>query len=664
MGVSTDPVKVVLAGATGHGRHHLDDLRRLAATGLVEPAGICDVRPVQLDVEFGGGPLPQSADLGELVAATGAEITIVCTPIHTHADLAVTALRAGSHVLLEKPPAASPEAHARIAAAVAETGLACQVGFQSLGSRAVPALRELMASGALGRVRGIGGAGAWERPASYFTRSSWAGRRRLHGADVVDGALTNPFAHAVATALALVDGPIEAVETELYHAHPIEADDTSCLRVRIAGGPVITIAVSLCATGRSEPYLVVHGEAARARLTYTLDELRVERADGSVETTVHERDGLLENLVAHIRTGAELLVPLSRTETFTQVLDAVRLAPEPLPIAERHQVVERDGGGAVTHRYLPGIAELTARSAAELALYSELGAPWTEVELQVAGAPVAAYEWRPDLPVTDSPRPYLHPVRTLGGVTVTEVRPDDHVHHLGAGVAIADLGGANFWGGRTYVKGRGPAWLDDHGRQRHVAFTRLADDGFTEELEWIGPGDRLIARERRTVTARPVGDAWALDLAFTLTNLTGSPLEVNSSATKGRPGAGYGGFFWRAPGASTGRVTFPGDEEAVHGSRGRWVAMAGTGPDGRDWTLVFVQASDDPWFVRVAEYPGVGQALAWDRPLVVEDTLSRRVVTVVADGRLDGPSVSALAATVEATIVETANGETAIRERT
>ncbi|GGS96850.1 DUF6807 family protein [Nonomuraea spiralis] len=644
----TGPVRVVLAGAHGHGRHHLDDLRRLAATGLVELAGICDVRPV----EVAGGPLPQSPDLGGLIAGTGAEVTIVCTPIHTHADLAVTALRAGSHVLLEKPPAAGPRAHARIAAAVAETGLACQVGFQSLGSAAVPALRELIAGGALGRIRGIGGAGAWERPSSYFTRSSWAGRRRLDGADVVDGALTNPFAHAVATALALVDGPVEAIETELYHAHPIEADDTSCLRVRIAGGPVITIAVSLCATGRSEPYLVVHGEAGRATLTYTLDELRVEWADGSVETTVHERTGLLENLIAHIRTGAGLLVPLSGTETFTQVLDAVRLAPEPLPIAERHQVVERDEAGEVTHRFLPGIAELTARSARELALYSELGAPWTNVELRVAGTPVAAYEWRPDLPVTDSPRPYLHPVRTLGGLTVTQVRPGDHVHHLGAGVAISDLGGANFWGGRTHVRDRGPVWLADHGRQRHVAFTRLADDGFTEELEWIGPGERLIARERRTVAARPVGDVWALDLTFALTNLTGSPLEVNSSTTKGRPGAGYGGFFWRAPGTSTGRVTFPGDEESVHGSRGPWVAMSGTEPDGRDWTLVFVQAGDDPWFVRMAEYPGVGQALAWDRPLVVEGTLTRRIVTVVADGRLGGSSAAALAATVEEIIVK------------
>jgi predicted dehydrogenase len=641
------PVKVVLAGATGHGRHHLGILRELAERGVVELAGVCDLRPVEVDF---GAPL-QSSDLGELIAKTGAEITIICTPINTHADLAITALRAGSRVLLEKPPAPSPEEHRRIAEAVAETGLACQVGFQSLGSAAIPALRGLIASGRLGRVRGIGGWGAWHRPSAYFTRAAWSGRRRLNGVDVMDGALTNPFAHAIATALALADGPIAGIETELFHAHPIESDDTSCVRVRLEDGFTITMAATLCAPyvepppgkpARGEAHLVVRGDAGRATLTYTHDRLKVELPDGSVTTTVHDRVGLLENLIDHVRTGADLLVPLASTERFTRVLDAIRLAPEPTPIPERHQLVERDAGGEVVARLLPGVTELVQRSAQELALFSGLDVPWTRVELLVSGKEVASYEPRPDLPATDSPRPYLHRVRTLGGVEVTEVRPEDHVHHLGVGVAISDLGGANFWGGRTYVKDQGPTWLNDHGTQRHVAFTHLDDDGFTEHLEWIGPGG-LIAREERTVTARPLGEHWALDFTFTLTNLTGAPLEINSSATKGRAGAGYGGFFWRAPGTSTARITLPGDEEAVHGSTGPWVAMSGTTPEGRDWTLVFAQADGDPWFVRVAEYPGVGQALAWDTPLVVQDTLTRRVVTAVIDGRLDATGSAAVA---------------------
>ncbi|GGS93169.1 oxidoreductase [Planobispora rosea] len=266
-------------------------------------------------------------------------------------------------------------------------------------------------------------------------------------------------------------------------------------------------------------------------------------------------------------------------------------------------------------------------------------------ELRVAGTPVASYVWEPDLPATDSPRPYLHPVRTLAGTAVTEFRPDDHVHHLGVSLAIADVGAVNFWGGRTFVRDRGATWLDDHGHQRHDAFAEL-DGGFREALTWIGPDGATVAIEERTVLARPVigtvpADVWALDFSFALT--VTEPLEIKSSACKGRPGAGYGGFFWRAPRDAAGLAVFTAEAEGetdVHGSVTPWLALVSDA-----WSLVFVQAGPvDPWFVRVAEYPGVGPALAWDRPLAVADTLRRRVVTVVADGRLDRAAAAKLAA--------------------
>ncbi|MGV9600021.1 DUF6807 family protein [Streptosporangium sandarakinum] len=683
----TGPVRVVLAGAHGHGWWHMENLRRLTAAGTVELAGVCDVRPVE------GLPdgVAFSGDLVELIGRTGAEAAILCTPIHTHADLAVGALRAGAHLLLEKPPAAAYDGYERIAAAVRETGLACQVGFQSLGSEAVPAVRKLVRDGAIGRVTGIGAAGAWARPYSYYSRVPWAGKRRAGGVDVVDGVLTNPLAHAVATAIAVSGAEVESVEVELYRANAIEADDTSSARLRMDDGTTITVAVSLCADRRHEPYLIVHGETGRIRLTYTED--RVEFGGASA---THPRADLLENLVAHIRGGADLLVPLERTAGFMRVLEAVRLAPEPRVIPDAFQEVGAE------QRVLPGIAGITAASAERLALYSELGVPWaldaaappapvsvpvpasvsvpvstpapapaaivpagaavtsasgpvtsaagpvtdsadtadSVVGLDVGGVRVAEYVIRPRLPVASSPRPYLHPVRTLSGTVVTEFAPADHVHHLGVSVAVSDLGGGNFWGGRTYVRDRGPAWLGDHGSQHHLAFLRHDPAGFTETLSWRGPGGTEIAREEREVRAVELDGCWALDFSFTLTNLTGAPLAVRSSATKGRAGAGYGGFFWRAPGRTADREVFTEDaegEERVHGSTAPWLALASPG-----WTLVFAQRSD-PWFVRTAEYPGVGPALAWEKPLVIGDVLARRVVTVVADGRLDRATAAALA---------------------
>lgn len=266
--------------------------------------------------------------------------------------------------------------------------------------------------------------------------------------------------------------------------------------------------------------------------------------------------------------------------------------------------------------------------------------------LRVAGRPVGRYVTRPELPDRLSPRPYLHPVITLAGTAVTELSPADHIHHLGVGVAVPDVEGHNFWGGRTYVRDQGPTELDNHGAQRHTSFQLRDPDGFVEELRWVASGAELL-RERRTVAATELTDtAWALDFTFSLTNVTSGLLSLGSPATNGRPGAAYGGFFWRARKERNAPDVFTADREGepeVHGTRADWLALAGAG-----WTLVFAGATEttrrDPWFVRTTEYPGVGSSLAYEErlPIAPGDTVVRRVVTVVADGRLSRHEAAAL----------------------
>ncbi|MFE9168631.1 PmoA family protein [Streptomyces kebangsaanensis] len=267
--------------------------------------------------------------------------------------------------------------------------------------------------------------------------------------------------------------------------------------------------------------------------------------------------------------------------------------------------------------------------------------------LRVAGRPVARYVTRPELPGRLSPRPYLHPVTTLAGTAVTELSPADHAHHLGVGVAVPDVEGHNFWGGRTFVRDRGPTELDNHGAQRHTGFQLRDPDGFVEELRWVAEGRELL-RERRTVAATGLtGTAWALDFTFALTNVTREPLSIGSPATNGRPGAAYGGFFWRARKEERPPRVFTADrdgEAEVHGTRADWLALAGS-----TWTLVFAGATGttrrDAWFVRAEEYPGVGSSLAAEDRLAVApgESVVRRVVTVVADGRLGRDEAGVLA---------------------
>jgi len=68
---------------------------------------------------------------------------------------------------------------------------------------------------------------------------------------------------------------------------------------------------------------------------------------------------------------------------------------------------------------------------------------------------------------------------------------------------------------------------------------------------------------------------------------------------------------------------------------------------GRSTTLLLVQPSQvRPWFLRSAEYPGAGPALAWDSPLLVPDggSVQLDLVAVLLDSALTGTAAAALAA--------------------
>ncbi|MBT2469150.1 Gfo/Idh/MocA family oxidoreductase [Streptomyces sp. ISL-66] len=378
-GTLRTPLPVVLAGARGHGRSHLRNIRRLEELGLVRLAGVCELRPLDADELDGFAAPEQSSDFDALMASTGARIAVLCTPIQTHTELALAAARHGAHILLEKPPAPSYAEFRRMAQGVAAAGVACQIGFQSLGSHAVTAIRRLIEEGGIGELLGVGAAGAWVRDEAYFRRAPWAGHRRLNGVDVVDGALTNPLAHAVATTLALAGSTraedLASIEVELVRANAIESDDTSCVRIVTTTGSRLTVAATLCAETDSEPYVVVHGSRGRITLWYRQDRVLLQRAGHGPREVVHGRTDLLENLIRHVTDGEALCVPPEETGAFMRVVEAVRLAPDPVALPDAFWHTEP--GGAAPRRVVDGIDALVDTSAQTLSLYSELGAPWT-----------------------------------------------------------------------------------------------------------------------------------------------------------------------------------------------------------------------------------------------------------------------------------------------
>lgn len=325
--------------------------------------------------------LPEDADtyLGveALLSDHVPDITVVVTPPHTHVPLGRQVLEAGSDLLLETPPVVDLAGFDTLTDLVRRTGRACQAGFQSFGSAALPLLRSAIARGDLGQVIGVGAAGAWVRTDAYYARNGWAGRRWLDGNAVVDGALTNPFCHAVATALhaaGAADREPAEITLELYGARAIEADDTACLRIRFDDQPDIVVAASLCAEQDHEPYLVVHGTEGRARFWYKTRRLEI----NDELVTVAPSADLLRNLVAHHRdpAGVPLLAPLSELRAFATVMQVARDAPGPRRIPPGW--VRSVGDGPAHHPVVKGVSEEVAVAADRLALFSELGVPWAE----------------------------------------------------------------------------------------------------------------------------------------------------------------------------------------------------------------------------------------------------------------------------------------------
>jgi predicted dehydrogenase len=656
--VTASRARLVLVGVRGFGQVHAERIVRLSDQGLVELVAAVDPGVILDPPTIYGVDL--YADLAEALSAVGpVDVVVVAAPLSEHFRLAHTALSSGADVYLEKPPVTSLDQFTELLELEQKTGRVVQVGFQSLGSHALEMLRA--DAFGIGPVARVGAVGAWSRTIGYWNRSPWSGRRNLRGQAVVDGVVTNPLAHAVATALAVVDcqtlEDVEVVDTDLYRANAIESDDTSVVRIRTNRGLEVTCALSLCAPVQQDPEVRVEGTNGRATFAYTADRIEVE-AKGQTRTEITARTDLVENLLAYRRDGSALLVPLASTGAFMRVLAAVADAGEPIRIDPR--AIRWEGEGQDRRAVVEDIENWLAKATLTGRTFTELGAPWAHrgrdsvlVRAQVGGVEVARYiDGRGTIP-TSSPRPVLHPVRTLAGVVLTARHPADHDWHNGVGMAIPDVNGSSFWGGGTYVHGEGYVLLDNHGEIVGEP-PEVQRDGFTQRLDWIGHDGSVPLREQRSVSwAAMTEQGWKL--VFESTLQAEGDVTINSPGSKGRPDGGYGGFFWRFPSCDDIQVFTAEAHGAadVHAHVAPWVAWsanftAGPGQSGPATMVIAgaeAAAAGEPWFLRVHEYPALGSALAWQRPMSLQsgEVLHRRFDIAIADGRLTEGQTTALA---------------------
>lgn len=313
-----------------------------------------------------------------------------------------------------------------------------------------------------------------------------------------------------------------------------------------------------------------------------------------------------------------------------------------------------------------------------------------------AGAELTRYVYAPWDAQLESPRPYLHPLRTLRGDLVSVYRPHDHIWHKGiawslpnieaegdAGHAASSTGAAgnghaepgptrggwmeNFWGGATYLRDRGYEQLPNNGSMRHQGFDRLELDGaaagggrvrVAHRLDWTTQAEETWLREARSldVAVHPEVDAWSLVFQTRFANVRQAPVIIGSPTTQGRRNAGYGGLFWRGPRSFTGgRVEVAGATGAddLMGTRRPWLAFTGQHDgDGRASTLAFVDAPDNRghpvrWFVRSRMFACVCPAPFFSEEVRLEpgESLQLRYAVLVADGDRGAAGAARLAET-------------------
>ncbi|GAV37582.1 Gfo/Idh/MocA family protein [Streptomyces acidiscabies] len=220
---------------------------------LAAVAGRDPVRAGALAAEAGCGV----TTVPGLLARPDVDAVLLCTPSGTHAELAEEALRAGKHVLVEKPVDVTPEAADRLIGVARETGRTLGVVSQHRFDPAAKLAHEAIRSGGLGRVTSVMTELSWWRAPAYYASGTWRGTPDLDGG----GALMNQAIHAVDLVQWLAGPVVEVTAHTAQLAHPgIAVEDVATASLRFADGALGTLLATTAAYPGRTARTAVNGD--------------------------------------------------------------------------------------------------------------------------------------------------------------------------------------------------------------------------------------------------------------------------------------------------------------------------------------------------------------------------------------------------------------------
>lgn len=145
--MTTSPLRIGLVGAGAISTQHIEAIEALPATRLVAVASASEARARAAGEAHG---VPWTTRVEELLARPDVDAVAICSPSGLHAAQALEALRAGKHVLVEKPMAGSIEECRELIDLAQERGRVLMPGHTFLYSPPVMKVKSLLEAGELG----------------------------------------------------------------------------------------------------------------------------------------------------------------------------------------------------------------------------------------------------------------------------------------------------------------------------------------------------------------------------------------------------------------------------------------------------------------------------------------------------------------------------------
>ena len=208
-----------------------------------------------------GWPAAVQLAPADVIGHPDVQVVAVCSPTESHASLALAALEAGRHVVVEKPLAVRVSDAVRIEDVARARGLVVSMVAQRRFEPEHQHLKRALESGALGEIRLATTHVHWFRDDAYYRSAPW--RTSMSGGG---GSLMNQGVHNV-DLLRWLCGPVESVTAQFGTlGRAMDAEDTTVATVLFSSGALGLISTSTATPPGAPATITVHTSAGVVEL--------------------------------------------------------------------------------------------------------------------------------------------------------------------------------------------------------------------------------------------------------------------------------------------------------------------------------------------------------------------------------------------------------------